>query len=107
MSTAAATIDLPKSPSGRRAWLSYQLRLRGLSISALARKHSVSREALSNAMVNNSSHLEQVIAAALETTPQALFPERFDRHGRRLAHTRAPNRSTQERAVSPENLEQV
>lgn len=107
MSPPTGTINLPQNPSARRAWLTYQLRLRGLSIAALAREVGVSREALSNAMNAPSSHLEEAIAAALATKPQLLFPERFDRRGRRLSRTRAPNRSTGRAIVAAEKREPV
>jgi lambda repressor-like predicted transcriptional regulator len=102
MSSQSVTIDLPKNPAARRAWLSYQLKLRGSSVAQLARSAGVSREALYGAMNSASSHLERTIARALDATPQQLFPERFDRDGRRLSRTRAPNRSTPKQPVTVE-----
>jgi Ner family transcriptional regulator len=102
LSVHAVTTDLPKNPAARRAWLTYQLRIRGRSVSELARANGVSREALYGAMNTPSSHLERAIAGALNLAPQQLFPERFDGRGRRLSQVRAPNRSTRREPVTVE-----
>jgi lambda repressor-like predicted transcriptional regulator len=108
MQTPHVTSDLPKNPAGRRAWLLYQLKLRGLTVAALARENGVSREALYGAMNKPSSHLERTIASALGVGVRQLFPERFDeRSGRRLSSTRAPNRSTGIEPVTVEKTQAV
>jgi lambda repressor-like predicted transcriptional regulator len=94
MSTEPAILDIPKNPAVRRAWVCYQLRLRGTSLRRIAQQHNVSPQAVSAALMTPSSHIEQAIAAALDLTPEQLFPERFDAVGHRLTHTRLPNRST-------------
>jgi len=94
MSIHNATLDIPKNPAQRRAWLAYQLRLKGLSIADLARQEDVSREAVAKAMNEPSSHLEEAIARTLERTVREIFPERYDHHGRRLNRTREKQRTT-------------
>jgi len=94
MSTAIATLNIPKNPAQRRVWICGELRLRGTSLRRLAQKEKVSHQAMSAALVTSSSHLQAVIAAALGLTPQQLFPEYFDRSGNRLNLTREPQRNT-------------
>lgn len=99
MSAASSTFDIPKEPAARRAWVLYQLRLRGWSFNSLAKRHGVSRQTLSMACLIPSSHMERILAKALGLKVEDLFPERFDAAtGRRLHVTRAPQRTTQ-RAV--------
>lgn len=98
MSSAIATLTVPKNTAERRIWICAQLRLRGNSLRRLAREQGVSHQAMSAALMAPNSHLEPVIAAALGLTPTQLFPERFDRLGNRLCGTRLPQRSTRPRA---------
>lgn len=86
--------DVPKEPAIRRAWVIYQLRLRGLSLRRLAKREGVSHNALGHALVAPSSHIEPVLAKALGLKVRELFPERFDEHGHRLHLTRPPQRNT-------------
>lgn len=88
MTAAMPTLDLPANPSARSAWLSFQLKVRGLSISALARRHDVSSQALGAVMTKPSARLERIVAEVLGLKPRQLFPERYDRRGRRLIRTR-------------------
>lgn len=101
MSITSSTVDIPKEPAIRRAWVVYQLRIRGLSFGSLARDSGVSRQAISNALLMPSSHLEEIIAEAIGLTAQELFPERFDATGRRLHRTRSPERNTR---ANPDNV---
>lgn len=94
MSIVLTTLDAPKNPAERRAWVCFQLRLRGNSLSKIARQEKVSQQAVSNALMTPSCRLEQAIAEALGLTAKQLFPERFDGMGFRLAHTRLPQRTT-------------
>lgn len=88
------TSDVPNNPAERRAWVSYQLKIRGLSFSSLARDEGVSPQAMAAALLVPSSHLEEVIARALDLTARELFPERFAGGGRRRSGTRSPNRNS-------------
>lgn len=94
MSISAETVSLLKEPAKRRAWVAFQLRLRGSSFSELARELGVSRQAIGQALLVPSSHLEPAIADALGITVRQLFPDRYDASGRRLFRTREPQRNT-------------
>ncbi|MCA0303513.1 MAG: helix-turn-helix domain-containing protein [Proteobacteria bacterium] len=83
-----ATDGIPKNPTARRAWVGYQLKLRGTTFAELARQEGVSGSAVRFALLVPSYHLEEVIAGALGLTARDLFPERFDATGRRLGPIR-------------------
>jgi lambda repressor-like predicted transcriptional regulator len=88
MSNAATTITIPKKPAQRAAWVIYQLKLKGLSLSSLARDVGVTRQALSVALQQPSANIEPLIATAVGVTPEDLFPERFE-NGHRLHKVRS------------------
>jgi lambda repressor-like predicted transcriptional regulator len=95
MAIAPATLDIPKNPAIRRAWIGFQLRIRGLSYRELARREGVSHQAFSQAALGGGSqYLQETLAHALDLRPQALFPELYDAGGRRLGRTRDPKRTT-------------
>lgn len=94
MAIEPATFDIPKNPTVRRAWIGFQLRIRGLSHRELARREGVSHQAVSQAALGGGSqHLQETLADALGLTPQALFPELYDDAGRRLGRTRDRKRT--------------
>lgn len=103
MTISQTTLDIPKNPAERRAWICFQLRLRGTSLRAIARRLGVSQQAVSNALMTPSSHIEPAIAEAIGLTAQQLFPERFDDAGNRLPRTRPQHRITR---PSGRNVEQ-
>ena len=84
MSEAVAKIDIPTSPAERSLWVQMQLRLRGSSFAAIARKHGWAKTSVSMAMKTPSFPQEQAIAEELGLQIESLFPERFDADGRRL-----------------------
>lgn len=92
MTTDLTTLDVPKNPAERRAWVVYQLRIRGLSLRALGRRVGVTQQAMSNTLSGPNSHLEPIISEAIGLTPQQLFPERFTKAGSRIGWTRQPKR---------------
>lgn len=94
MTTETSTLDIPQNPASRRGWIIWQLRNRGWSLSRIALQEGVSVQAVSSALMVPSSHLQRVIADLLDLTPQQLFPEFYDRTGRRLGRTRDPQRIT-------------
>jgi len=95
MAIAPATSDIPKNPAVRRAWIGYQLSIRGLSHRELARREGVSHQAFSQAALGGGSqYLQEALAAALGLRAQDLFPELYDQGGQRLGRTRNPKRST-------------
>ena len=75
---------IPKNPAHRRAWILYQLRLRGETLGTLAKRHGVSRKSTSTAMTRSYPRMEQIIAAAIDLSPQTVWPERYDHNGRPL-----------------------
>lgn len=104
MTHNTSPLDVPKNPVARRAWILYQFRIRGLSGRQIAREQGVSPQTVSQSMMGTgSSHLQDVIAAAIGLTPQQLFPEKFDGSGCRLGNVRPPNRTTREDAGNVEN----
>jgi lambda repressor-like predicted transcriptional regulator len=94
MTTDPTTTDIPKNPAIRRAWICYQLRIRGLSLRGLARREGVSQQAMSAAALGGGyCALQEVLAGALGVRPHDLFPELYDATGARLGITRSPQRS--------------
>jgi len=89
MTMEVSTLSIPpRHPRARRAWVVFRLKLKGSSLSAVARKHGVSPQAVSNALDSPSAPIEAALAAELEVDVQQLFPERFDANGNRLIYTR-------------------
>lgn len=82
------SMDIPQKPAHRRAWVKFQLSLKGLTIAELGRQLGVSRPAINHALIYPNAHLEQGIAEALGVSVEQLFPERFE-NGRRL-HKECP-----------------
>lgn len=74
------------NPKKRQAWVIYNLKLRGLSLAALARRAGVKKQCMQAAMSRPYPRMEKFIADALGLPPQQLFPERYDEDG-------LPNRS--------------
>lgn len=92
MSGVTSTLDIPTEPQNWRAWIVYQLRIRGSSLRKIADREGVVQQAVATAMLMPSYHLEQAIAKELGLKVQDLFPERFDVAGRRIGRIRTPNR---------------
>jgi lambda repressor-like predicted transcriptional regulator len=93
MMTALTAHDVPKEPAIRRAWVLFQLRIRGYSLAAIAEEIGVARQSVRGALVEPSAHVERALAKKLGLRVQDLFPERFDSTGRRLHRTLSPQRS--------------
>jgi lambda repressor-like predicted transcriptional regulator len=68
---------IPKNPEHRRAWINYQLRLVGSSISAIAREHGVSRQAVWIALEIPSPKWEEIIAGKIGRRADEIWPERY------------------------------
>ncbi|HHD2940104.1 MULTISPECIES: helix-turn-helix domain-containing protein [Enterobacteriaceae] len=60
-----------------RADIVAALHKRGLSLSALSRQHGLASRTLSNAFERHYPRAEQIIADALEITPDIIWPERY------------------------------
>lgn len=71
-------MDIPKDSAHRREWIKYQLRLKGISLSAIARELGVSRHAPRIALVTPYPRMERAIAAKIGVPPEILWPERYD-----------------------------
>lgn len=78
MAISSAIKDIVRTPAARRAWITAQLRLRGVSMLSLARRLGVSRQAVSQAMIVASERIQEAIAAELGLAVQDLFPEFYD-----------------------------
>ena len=81
--------DVPQDATERRAWVVINLRARGLSLRGLSVRDGHSGNYYNNALYRPLYPAEIAIAEALGLTAPQLFPERFDRSGRRLHHVRS------------------
>lgn len=77
MSRLADPADVPADPVQRNEWIKFQLRMRGSSMSKLARRLGVTRQAVRNALTAPYPRMERVIAAELELEPEHIWPERY------------------------------
>jgi len=84
--TQSKSIDasvVPEDPVQRNEWIKFQLRMRGTSMSDLARRLGVTRQAVRNALTSPYPKMERVIAEELDMQPEAIWPERYPRPRRR------------------------
>lgn len=58
------------------------VQMRGETLSGLARRHGLCESYLRVTLLRPSHRGEQIIAAFLRTTPQAIWPERYDAKGK-------------------------
>lgn len=77
------TAIIPLNPDQRRAWIHYQLRLRGLSMAEIARREGLARNTPKLALYQPYLRMERIIARAIDCTPQQVWPERFNADGTR------------------------
>jgi Ner family transcriptional regulator len=82
MPTNIAEQELPTTPAARRAWIKFQLELRGLTLGALARKKRISRKTVQKALHFPYPKSERLIARALGLQPQQIWPERYGADGK-------------------------
>ncbi|MFW5969168.1 MAG: helix-turn-helix domain-containing protein [Halofilum sp. (in: g-proteobacteria)] len=61
----------------RNEWIKFQLRIRGSSLSQLARDLGVTRQAVRNALASRYPRMERVIAAEIGLDPATIWPERY------------------------------
>ena len=80
-------------PAKRRAWVLYQLKLRGESLASLARRLGVDRTTPGYALRKPYPRMERAIAEAVEVPVHVLFPERYTATGERLIRMGAPKKS--------------
>lgn len=86
MSTQTAPNEIPDDPVQRNEWIKFQLRMRGSSLSKLARRLGVTRQAVRNALAAPYPKMERVIADELGLPPQAIWPERYERRAESRRH---------------------
>ncbi len=85
---------IPQDPGQRRAWVLYQLRLRGWTLAALARQHGLSRNAPGLAFRRPYPRMEQLIAQTLGVSPVVIWPERYTEDGRSNRMPGRPRKSS-------------
>jgi len=76
--TAPDLNQIPSDPIHRNEWIKFQLRIRGSSLSKLARRLGVTRQAVRNALAAPYPKMERVIAAELGLDPESIWPERYE-----------------------------
>lgn len=79
MNTVPDPESIPADPMQRNEWIKFQLRIRGSSLSQLARDLGVTRQAVRNALTSRYPRMERVIAAELGLDPETIWPERYRR----------------------------
>ncbi len=77
MTTIADPQSIPADPVQRNEWIKFQLRIRGSSLSQLARELGVTRQAVRNALSSRYPRMERVIAAEIGLSPETIWPERY------------------------------
>lgn len=93
--------DIPNDARKRRAYILYQLKLRGLSLRSIAKKLGVSPQAVGAVALGSTSlPIESALASAIGLTPQQLFREHYDSAGQRLTYTRPSQRKASEESCN-------
>lgn len=69
------------NPAKRRAWVIYQLAIRGRSVAAIGQQAGVVRQTIYRVWDRPYPRMERLLADALDMRPQDLFPERYDADG--------------------------
>ena len=86
--------EVPRDPRERKAWVMFQLRIRGHSFASLGREIGITRNSMQAVMYMPAYRTEVALATALGLEVQQLFPERYDASGRRLHQIREDKGST-------------
>lgn len=81
--------DVPSNAVERRHWAIYRLKIKGQSLTSVARDNDVSPVTLRQAFERPYPKMERAIAKALDVEVGTLFPERYGEDGRRLGVFRA------------------
>lgn len=79
---------ITKKDAERRAWIKYQLELRGHSFASIARDLGLDRCTVRSAVLKRYPKMEKAIADYLGTTPEEIWPERYlarPKHSRKKA----------------------
>ena len=78
LSTKPAILQFPATTEGRREWIKASLALRGWTFGDIARELGCSRSAPRMALWRPYPRMEREIAARLDLTPEAIWPERYE-----------------------------
>lgn len=78
---------IPKNATHFRAWVIYQLTIRGSSLSAIARTLGVKRQSVHVVFRRRYRRAEEAIAAALNVPVEHLWPERYANTGKQYRKT--------------------
>ena len=89
------TLTIPKKAHEKWAWIIYQLALRGLSLSTIARDLGTTRQAVYRAAKEPRPRMESNIAARLGLTPCRIWPERYPACGKICLHNTEPGQAPQ------------
>ena len=73
--------DIPDDIPHRKEWIKYQLLIRGCTLTDLANKEGVGNQQPTKALAASYPKWEYIISKELGTTPQLLWPERYDKYG--------------------------
>lgn len=71
----------------RNEWIKFQLRMRGTSMSDLARRLGVTRQAVRNALTAPYPKMERIIARELGLDPETIWPERYRHRARSVGES--------------------
>lgn len=77
MSGPSALSEIPRDPVQRNEWIKFQLRVRGSSLSKIARRLGVTRQAVRNALAAPYPRMERAIAVEIGLEPHQIWPERY------------------------------
>lgn len=69
------------NPEKRRAWILYQLQIRGDSYVTLGERRGIKPYCFYRCLGHPYPKIEAVLADEMDVTPQILFPERYDEDG--------------------------
>lgn len=75
--TDDSLIEILRDPKKRRTWVIYQLGLKGMNLSDIARQHGVVRGTVYHAFNQPYPRMERAIADALGMLVTDLWPERY------------------------------
>lgn len=87
--------DRPKEPLLLREWAKYQLRLKGITFTALAKQHGARRDVPCIPFVRPFPKWERIVAESLGLQPEELWPERWQKRAARKGESTRKRRATQ------------
>ena len=79
--TSIDITSIPTDQRQRREWIKFQLRVRGSSLSQLARELHVTRHTTILALARPYPRIERAIAKRIGLRPEQIWPERYDELG--------------------------